>query len=772
MKTLRANSIRNKDKFNIPKTVQQAIPMSAIWDTGVARVGKNKYAKSYKFSDINYAVASNEDKVKIIENYSSIINGLDSGAENKLTIIVRRLNHRDFENKVLLSMRGDDADHLREEYNRMILKDVDESNGMTRELYITITVCKKNINEAQSYFNRTSSEFTTRFAKLGSRLTDVSANNKLRILHDFYRAGEEELFEFNLSDTMRKGHDIRDYISPDSFEINKDYLKIGDRFCRVLYFKDVSTFLRDDFIAELNDINKNVVMSIDITPIPTDEAVREVESKLLGVETDITNWQQKQNRHNNFSAFAPPDLVKQRKECTEFLEDITSRDQRMTLTVFTLAHTADSKEQLDSDTDTIITIARKRLCQFATLKYQQLDGLNTALPIGVRKINVRRTLTTESLCAIMPFRAQEIMDGGGSYYGRNLISKNLIMCNKALLQNQGAFVFGIPGCGKSFSIKEQITFLALSTDDDILICDPDGEYPPLVRRLNGGIIQLGAGSDNYVNPMDMTEGYGEHANSIADKTEFLLSLLEQLDKSCVTPRGKSIVGRCIDSIYKTSKNSGDVPTLVSLRELLLKQPEKEAQDIALVLELFTTGSLDVFAHETNVDTKSRIIDYDLYNLGEQLRTMGLLVVCDAILNRVTDNDRLGKRTHVFIDEFHVIFENEHSGKFFCSAWRRWRKRNACPTAITQNIEYVLNSDSARLMLANSEFVVMLNQAPSDRDRLADLFNISNEQLGFITDAAEGKGLIKYGNAFVPFENKFPKDTELYKLMSTKPNEIY
>ena len=569
---------------------------------------------------------------------------------------------------------------------------------------------------------------------------------------------------------MQRGHSFKDYICPDGFSFKNDYFEMGKKYGRVLFLKEYASYIKDSMIAELTDMNQNMMMSIDVIPIPTDEAVKEVENRLLGVETNITNWQRKQNASNNFSAVIPYDLEQQRKESKEFLDDLTTRDQRMMFANLTIVITADTKEQLEADTETVLITARKHLCQIVPLKYQQLDGLNTALPIGVRKIKALRTLTTESLAVLNPFRVQEIMDKGGIYYGENAISNNLIMVNKENLLNQSSFLLGVPGSGKSFSAKELITFLALSTDDDILICDPEGEYSALVKAMGGEVINISASSKDHINAMDMTEGYGDGANPVIDKSEFILSLFEQLDKKGLGPKEKSIIDRCTALVYDDYNKTNVTPTLMTLREKLLEQPEKEAHELALSLELFTNGSLNVFAHKTNVNTNSRILSYDIYKLGKQLKTMGLLVITDAMINRVSENYRKGKRTHIFIDEIHVLFENEYSATFFNSAWRQFRKRNAYPTAITQNVEYLLSSVDASTMLSNSEFIVMLNQAASDRKQLANLLNISDEQMSYITNADAGCGLIKYGSSLVPFVNRFPNNTNLYKLMTTKPGE--
>ena len=579
------------------------------------------------------------------------------------------------------------------------------------------------------------------------------------------------MFHFDMSNFMRRGHDFRDYICPNYVEKHGDYLKLGDRYARVLYLKDLASFVRDDMIDELTSLNKDMMLSIDIAPIPTDEAVREVENRLLGVETNITNWQRRQNKNNNFSAVIPYDMELQRKEAKEFLDDLTTRDQRMMLVIITMVITADSKEELDNETEALKTIAQNRMCQIATLNYQQMDGLKTVLPIGVRKINAFRTLTTESLAVFMPFKVQEIQDKGGMYYGQNAISNNLILCNKENLLNQSSMLLGVPGAGKSFLTKQQIANILLSTKDEILICDPENEYGALVTALcpDSTVISLEAGGKDKLNAMYMVDGYGE-SDPIVVKSQFIMSLIEQIDKNGVGPQHKSIIDRCVAAIYKEAKDVGYMPTLSTLRLKLLEQPEPQAKDIALALELFTTGSLDIFGHGSNVDLEKRVTVFNIRGLGTQLKPTGLLVITDTMLNRVTLNWKRGKRTHVFIDEFHVVFENEFSAAFFNSAWRQFRKRNAYPTAITQNVEYLLDSVQASTMLSNSEFIVMLNQAASDREKLGKLLNISNEQMSFITNAEAGCGLIKYGSALVPFVNRFPKNTKLYELMTTRPGE--
>ena len=707
----------------------------------------------------------------MLEKYKSLLNSLDCTSTTKITINNRRVDLRSLEEDVFMPMKGDALDEYRQEYNRM-LTDAITGTSIIQEKYATVSVHRKTEAEARDFFRRIETELNVQFASLGSKVIPLDAVDKLRILHDFYQPGDEACFALDLKEKMRLGHSFRDYICPDSMERRADYFKLGDTFGRVLFLKDYASYIHDNFIKELTDLHLNLMLSIDIIPVPTDEAVREVENRLLGVETNITNWQRRQNANSNFSAIVPYDLDLQRKESKEFLHCLTSKNEGMLFGLLTMVHTAKTKAELDSDTERILAIARRHMCQMAKLKYQQMDGLNTVLPIGTRKINALRTLTTESLSIFLPFNVQEIFEAGGVCVGENAISHNPLLLNIANLMNQSMFLLGIPGSGKSFFAKLLIVFFALATGDDILICDPEGEYAPLVKAIGGEVIHIAVGSPDHINAMDMAENYSDR-NPVMEKSQFIMSLIEQLDEDGVNSYQKSIVDRCTAAVYAESKRTGKTPTLCTLREKLLEQPEAEAKGLALALELFTAGSLGIFAHETNVDTANRIITYDIHDLGSQLKPVGLLTITDAMINRVSKNWKKGKRTHLFFDEFHVMLENEHSAEYFTSSWKQLRKRNACPCGITQNAEYLLDPTkgaAGSTLLSNSECIVMLNQASNDREMLSRLLNISQEQMSYITNAEAGSGLIRYGGALVPFVSRFPKDTKLYKLMTTKPGE--
>lgn len=773
IKTLNNTLKQDRERYKVPKKVQDIIPVRTIYPDGIFMSGKNKYSKTFRFDDINYAVASRADKEMMFLEYSELLNSLDSGATTKITINNRRLNKLDFKRQILIGMKGDALDSYRDEYNRILMDKATGSNAIVQEKYVTISVVKNSIEDARTYFARVGADLVSHFARLGAACEELDATERLRIAHDFFRTGEETDFHFDMKDSMRKGHSFADYIAPDSYENHADYFKLGNRYGRVLLLRDYASYIKDSMVAELTDINRNLMLSIDIIPVPTDEAVREVENRLLGVETNITNWQRKQNMNNNYSAVVPYDMEQQRKESKEFLDDLTTRDQRMMFAVITVVHTADTKKQLDNDTEEILTTARKHLCQMTTLRYQQMEGLQTAIPFGVRKIDAFRTLTTESLAVFMPFRVQEVHDKNGIYYGQNVISKNMMICDRRRLLNGNSFILGVSGSGKSFTGKNEITNLMLSSDADIIIIDPEREYAPLVNALGGSVIEISATSPNHINAMDMTKEYGE-LDPIIEKSQFLQSLCEQIIAGHHFAKGQqSIIDRCTENVYRYYKQGnymGTPPTLADFRDELLRQPEPEAHALALELELFTRGSLNTFAKQTNVDTSNRLICYDILELGEQLRAIGMLVILDSIINRITANRMKGKQTFIFIDEIYLLFMHEYSAQFLFKLWKRVRKYGAYCTGITQNVDDLLQSHTARTMLSNSEFIVMLNQAATDRVELAKLLNISDLQLSHITNVDAGRGLIKVGSSLVPFENKFPRDTKLYKLMTTKPGE--
>lgn len=774
IKTLTRSIRLEKEKFRIPHSVQDVIPIRRIWPDGVFQAG-NAYSRSYHLTDINYAIASKADKTTMLLDYSELLNALDSGASAKITINNRRVDRRQFEQELLIRPQADTLNEYRQEYNDMLRSHAASNNSVVQERYLTLSAHKRGIDEARAYFQRMGGEVTARLGQLSSQAEELDASARLQILRDFFKAGQPAVVPFNMEQRAKRGHDFKDWFCPDSLEFYADFFKSDVRWGRVLYLQDYASFIKDDFIMELCGLDRSMMVSIDILPVPTDEAVRELQNKLLGVETNVANWQRRQNNANNYTANVPYDMQLQRKETTEFLNDLTERDQRMMYGLVTVVHLAESKEQLDADTESLLAVGRKHLCQLSALRWQQRDGLDTVLPYGVRRIHALRTLTTESVAVLMPFKAQELNHTNGIYYGQNAVSGNMIRIDRAQLLNGHSFRLGVSGSGKSMSAKEELVEIALRTNDDILILDPESEFGRLVKALGGEVLPISPHSSIHLNALDMDRAYGEGKNPLIEKVQLFLSIFEPLTENGLTAKQRSILDRCARLVYREYIRGGYrgvPPTLTDLRRVLLEQPEAEAHDLALASELYTTGSLNIFAHQTNVDTGARILCYDIRELDEQLRPVGMVVTLDAIFNRVIRNWRQGKRTWILADEFYILFRYSFSAEFFYRLFKRMRKYNAFITAVSQNVDEILRSDTARLMLANSELLVMLNQAATDREELAKLLNISENQLSYITNVPAGHGLIRCGGAIIPFENSFPKNTKLYRLMTTKPNEKF
>ena len=532
-----------RDAFSVPRSVQKSIPIKRIYQDGVFQVS-GKFSKTWRFFDVNYAVASPEKQRELFMTYCSFLNSLPIGATAKITLFNRQLNQKDFGRTLLMPMQGDRRDLYRNEYNALVLGKAAESNNLIQEKYITVSAEKKSVEEARAFFSRVGTDLTTGLSRMSSSVREITVNDRLRLLHDFYRPGEEQLFRFNLEDTMRRGHDFRDCIAPDCISFQKNHYELGDHVGRTLFLREYASFISDAMITELMDYPRNMMLSIDIIPVAMDEAVSDIRKRIMSVESDITRWQQRQNQSNNFTANIPYDLEQMRSETKEFMDDLMSRDQRMMLALVTLTHLADNLEQLDQDTEALQAIGRARGCQFNILRYQQEDALNTVLPLGLKRIDATRTLTTECTAVLMPFKSQEIQDAGGIYYGVNAVSHNLIICNRGNLLNGNGFITGVSGSGKSMAAKQEVSALALSTDHDIIIVDPEREYGELVRALGGEVITISASDPNgcHINALDLSEGYGDGKEPLVMKSEFIMSLYEQLmgaDK--IEPQEKSII---------------------------------------------------------------------------------------------------------------------------------------------------------------------------------------------------------------------------------------
>ena len=781
LKTLQ--SIKLQDKKNrsvlVPQSVQELVPVTAIYENGIFRHGQDKYSICYKFTDVNFCVSSDEDQEKTFYKYEDIINAYDLGAEVKLTINNKHIDMKTFEKEVLLNLKDDGLDFYRKEYNKVLLEKINESNTIIQEKYITISVFRKSLEEAKAAFARMYTELRIKFNNAGSTLTEMTTEERLQIFYDFFRGNEPDQYNYNFASHKALGHSFKDFICPDDMELIDDHtIRFGDKYARVMFLRDYANYNKVEILPEFTEVKKNLMLSIDSILIPTDEAVKDVEQVLLGAEANISKWGQRQVQNKNFVSEVPPQLEEARKEVKDFLNDLTARDQKMLLCILTLVHVADSLEELDNDTASLKAIAAKNRCQLAVLRWQQLQGLNTVLPWGVRELQGFRTLSSEQLASFMPFHVQDVMQPGGEYFGQNAVNKNLIIADKTKLKNGNSWILGTSGAGKSFAAKEEITNYLLGTDGDIIIIDPEREYTELVESLGGSVINISATSDNHINALYINKNYADGKDPITMKSQFVMSLCQQaLKREDLTSRDESIIDRCVRNVYKDfveSDFTGTVPTLRDFYDELMLQEEEEAHQLALALELFTTGSLNTFAIPTNVDIENRLICYDINELtsqGEQLAPIGMLIILDSIMNRLTQNRQNKKNTYVFIDEIYLLFKYSYAAEFLFKLWKRIRKYYGFCTGITQNVTDLLQSHTAETMLANSEFIVLLSQSAIDIPKLQEILYISDAQLAYITEVPPGHGLLKVEKNLIPFANNFPRNTKLYELYDTSPTSI-
>ena len=783
---MRLNTVKDigkqrREKRKIYKNAQIVTPIKAVYDEGIFLGTDSAYSKMIRFSNINYSVLTDSEKRDFIKSWYEIINSFAPGAAYKISIIKNKVNDKSFEESVLLKRNGDHLDFYRDCYNDMLKEKALQTNFIRQSLYITISISGKDYESAKSFLNRSVNEIGAKLKSIGSIVEELTTKERLELIYDFYHIDDETGFELiDIKDILKKGHYARDIIMPDFVKRDMDHLNISGKFARVLYFSPVSypTFFRDDTFTELSRMNKTMIISFDLVPLLMEEALKMVDSISLGLETDISNWQRRQNQNNNFTASLPFHYENRRKELNEYYDDLNNRNQRMYLGLVTVLHFADSKEELDSDTETLKRTAQGKLVKLVNLTFEQEDGICTAIPFGVNRFldenaPKMKTFTSEGVAIHTPFSVQEISHKNGIYYGMNPTSRNLIMVNRKELQNGNGIFLGVSGSGKSFAVKKEIINIFLSTDDDIIIIDPESEFAPLVKAFGGEVAVISPDGKNHINALEMTAEYGEEKDPLKIKADFVLSICEQLMGN-VGLREKSIIDEAIRRVFEPYIRAGYKgvnPTLITLREELLHMKNSIADDIALQLQLFTVGSQDTFAHQTNVDIQNRLVCYDIRELGENMKTMGMLIIMDNIINRISKNRAKGKNTWLYVDEFYLMLKQNYTAQAFDELWKRVRKYGGLGTSATQNVNVLLESSMGRNMLSNSEFVVMLNQSGKDREDLAELLGINSKQMKYITNVPKGCGLMKVGDSLIPFVDNFPKENPLYRYMTTKLDEV-
>ena len=759
-------------------TAQQTIPYLAMYPDGICKVTEKKYSKSIAYDDINYQLAQADDKTAIFENWCDFLNYFDATVSVQLSFINRGTRSGGAEEVVAIPAQNDAFNSIRTEYADMLKHQLAKgNNGFVKSKYITFSVEADNLNAAKARLARIETDILNNFKVLGAAARPMTGYERLEALHSVFHP-EGEPFRFSWDWLTPSGLTTKDFIAPSSFRFGEGrYFRMGRKIGAVSFLEILAPELNDRMLADILDLETGIVVNLHIKSIDQTEAIKTIKRKITDLDKMKIEEQKKAVRSGYDMDIIPSDLAMFGGEAKNLLQDLQSRNERMFLLTFLVVNMADTKRKLENDIFAAAGIAQKYNCALTRLDYQQEAGLLSSVPIGENLIPIQRGLTTSSTAIFIPFITQELFQTGAAlYYGLNALSSNMILCDRKRLKNPNGLILGTPGSGKSFAAKREITNAFLITDDDIIICDPEAEYYPLVRRLHGQVIRISPTSTQYVNPMDINLNYSEDDNPLALKSDFLLSLCELVigGKEGLMPVEKTVIDRSVRNVYRpflAAPDPAKMPILGDLYDELLRQPEPEAARVAAALELYVSGSLNVFNHRTNVELSNRLVCFDIKQLGKQLKKLGMLIVQDQVWNRVTINRAEKKSTRYYMDEFHLLLKEEQTAAYSVEIWKRFRKWGGIPTAITQNVKDLLSSREVENIFENSDFVLMLNQAQGDREILARQLNISPQQMKYVTHTEAGEGLIFYGNVVLPFLDRFPQNTELYRVMTTRPEEV-
>lgn len=750
-----------------------------MWPDGICRVTDRYYTKTIQFQDINYQLAQNEDKTAIFEGWCDFLNYFDSSIHVQFSFIDMTAGTEAIGQIIQIPGRDDGNDEIRHEYADMLQSQQSKgNNGLTRTKYITFGVDAENIRAAKPRLERIELDILSNFKRLGVAAEPLEGHERLRLMHDMLHMDTRSAFRFNWNWLAPTGLSTKDFIAPASFDFREKHtFGMGDRQGQVSFFSILASDLNDRCLADFLAMDSPLVVSLHIQAIDQTAAIKEVKRKITDLDRMKIEEQKKAVRAGYDMDIIPSDLATYGGEAQKLLEDLQSRNERMFLLTFLVVNTGESRKTLALNVKQAQSIALQHNCQLIPLDFQQEDGLISCLPLGLNRIAIQRGLTTSSTAIFVPFTTQELCQRSSEalYCGLNALSNNIIMVDRKWLKNPNGIILGTPGSGKSFAAKREMTNVMLLTDDDVIICDPEGEYFPLVEAFRGQVIRISPTSTSYVNPMDINLNYSDEDNPLSLKSDFILSLCELIvgGREGLQPIEKTIIDRAVHIIYQPYLNDPrpeKVPILEDLYNALRQQEEKEAQRLATALEIYVTGSLNVFNHRTNVDVDNRMVCYDIKELGKQLKKLGMLIVQDQVWGRVTANRAEGKATRYYIDEFHLLLKEEQTAAYSVEIWKRFRKWGGIPTGITQNVKDLLASQELENILENSDYIYMLNQAAGDREILAKKLGISPHQLSYVTQSGEGEGLLFYGNVILPFRDHFPKNTRLYALMTTKPSE--
>ena len=764
-----------------PQTAQQTIPYQRMWPDGICRVTDHYYTKTIQFYDINYQLAQNEDKEAIFEAWCDVLNYFSPDIRFQFSFVNTVASEAAFEQSVIIPPQGDGFDDIREEYTQMLLNQVSKgNNGLQRTKYLTFGLEADNIKTAKPRLEHVELDLLNHLKRLGVKAEPMDGKERLRLMHSMLHMDDPQAeFMFDWKWLAPSGLSTKDFIAPSGL-----YFKDGRRFhmggklASVSFLQIFAAELDDRILVKLLGLESSQIITMHVHSLDHVEAIKLVKSKISDLNRSKIDEQKKAVRSGYDIDILPSDLNTYTNDLTKVLQDLQNHNERMFMLTFLVMHTGNSRKELDNILLQAKGIAQEKLCQLVPLDYQQEEGLVASMPLGYNPVEIERSMTTSSLAIFMPFVTQELFHNSseGLYYGLNALSNNVIIADRKKLKTPNGVILGTPGSGKSFSAKREISNILLVTKDDVFICDPEGEYYPLVQRFGGQVIRISPTSGDYINPLDLNLNYSDEEEPLRLKSDFVLSLCELVlgGREGVGPQEKSIIDRALREIYRpflADPVPEKVPILGDLYDELLRMSEPEAAYVATALELYVTGSLNVFNHRTNVELNNRLVCFDIKQLGQQLKKLGMLIVQDQVWNRVTINRAMKKTTWYYIDEFHLLLREPQTAAYSIEIWKRFRKWGGIPTGITQNVKDLLASREVESIFENSEFVMMLNQAAGDRAELAKRLNISKHQLSHVTQSGEGEGLLYFGNVTIPFVDRFPKNTELYSIMTTKPSEM-
>ena len=762
------------------KSAQDSLPFQRMFPDGICRVTDTYYTKTIQFQDINYQLSQNEDKTAIFDGWCDFLNYFDASVHFQLTFLNMAANKDTYGTQITIPLRGDEDDAIRTEYTQMLRDQLAKgNNGLIKTKYLTFGIEADGMKTAKPRLERIETDVLNNFKRLGVAAEPLNGTERLRLLHDMLRIDDPAPFRFSWDWLASSGLSVKDFIAPSSFEFAKgNYFGIGQKRGAVSFLQILAPELNDRMLADFLDMESSLIVTMHVQSVDQISAIKTIKRKITDLDRMKIEEQKKAVRSGYDMDIIPSDLATYGAEAKKLLQELQSRNERMFLLTFLVLNIADSVPKLRNNVFQASSIAQKYNCQLVRLDFRQEEGLMSSLPLGLNQVEIQRSLTTSAVAIFVPFTTQELYQNGSEalYCGLNALSNNLIMVDRKFLKNPNGLILGTPGSGKSFAAKREIANVFFVTNDDIIICDPEAEYGPLVERLHGQVIKISPTSPHYINPMDLNLNYSDDENPLSLKSDFILSLCELIvgGKDGLQPVEKTIIDRCVRMVYRDYLNDPkpeNMPVLEDLYQELRRQEEKEAQYVATALEIYVTGSLNVFNHRTNVDIQNRIVAFDIKELGKQLKKIGMLVVQDQVWNRVTVNREAHKATRYYIDEFHLLLKEEQTAAYSVEIWKRFRKWGGVPTGITQNVKDLLASREVENIFENSDYIYMLNQASGDRQILAKQLNISPHQLSYVTHSGEGEGLLFYGNIILPFVDRFPKDTELYRVMTTKPNEV-